>query len=229
MNTEGFTGKAQAYAAGRPSYPDEAIDYICSLVSSNAIFADIGAGTGKFTQLVARNGYEIFAVEPNIDMLEQLKITLAPFPNAKVINSTAEATTIQNNSVDIIICSQSLGWLNLDTFRTECRRIGKSKVIIVSLFNEIPGNTPVVNSHCYTSKQASELFFNNPIIREFPNPTLYTRERWIQKNASLSDKPKPSESGYEDYISEINAIFDRDSVDGFLRQDLVTVVYSEMI
>ena len=46
MNTDGFTGKAQAYAAGRPGYPDNAVEYICSLVPPDAAFADIGAGTG---------------------------------------------------------------------------------------------------------------------------------------------------------------------------------------
>ena len=28
MNTEKFTGKAQAYANARPGYPDEAVEYI---------------------------------------------------------------------------------------------------------------------------------------------------------------------------------------------------------
>ncbi len=229
MEKEGFTGKAQAYAAARPGYPDEAIDYIRSLAPANAVFADMGAGTGKFTELIARHGYEVFAVEPNEDMREQLEFTLATFPNAKIINSTAEATPILDHSVDIVICSQSLGWLDLDTFRKECKRIGKSGAIIVSIFNEIPGNNPVLSSHKYTSKQASEVFFYKPIIREFSNPILYTRERWIQKNASLSDNPKPTEPGYEEYLAEVNAIFDHENVDGFLRQDLVTVIYSEMI
>jgi len=31
MNTEGFTGKAQAYAAARPGYPDESIVKYCRL------------------------------------------------------------------------------------------------------------------------------------------------------------------------------------------------------
>ena len=53
MNTEAFTGKAQAYTNARPGYPDEATEYICSLVKPDAVFADVGAGTGKFTSLIA--------------------------------------------------------------------------------------------------------------------------------------------------------------------------------
>jgi len=84
MNTENFSGKAQAYAAARPGYPDEAIEYIRSLVRQDAVFADVGAGTGKFTELIARHGYEVFAVEPNDDMRKQLEITLKPYINVKI-------------------------------------------------------------------------------------------------------------------------------------------------
>ena len=50
MNTEAFTGRAQAYMKARPSYPDEAMEYIYGLAPMGAVFADIGAGTGKFTK-----------------------------------------------------------------------------------------------------------------------------------------------------------------------------------
>jgi 16S rRNA A1518/A1519 N6-dimethyltransferase RsmA/KsgA/DIM1 with predicted DNA glycosylase/AP lyase activity len=109
LNTEGFTGKAKAYAAARPGYPDEAINYICSLVPANAVFADIGAGTGKFTELIAQCGFEIYAVEPNADMREQLVVTLAQFPNAEIIIGTAEKSTLPDRSVDVITCAQALG------------------------------------------------------------------------------------------------------------------------
>ena len=229
MNHEGFSGKAQAYAAARPGYPDAAIEYIRSLVPSTAVFADIGAGTGKFTELVAQYGYIIFAVEPNADMREQLAITLAVYHNAKIISSAAENTTLPDQSVDIIVCSQSLGWLNLELFRAECNRIGKSGATIVSLFNETPGDAPNLSSHRYTSRQASELFFCNPTIQEYSNPVFYTKERWFQMKASISDNPKPSEPEYDRHIIQLNDIFDRNNIDGLIRMDFTTIVYSEKL
>ena len=92
MKTEAFTGRAKAYAEVRPGYPNEAIEYIYNLAPKKAIFADVGAGTGKFTELLARYGNEIFAVEPNEDMREQLAITLSLCPNAKIVDGTAENT-----------------------------------------------------------------------------------------------------------------------------------------
>ena len=229
MNTEIFTGKAQAYAAARPGYPDEAIDYIRSLVPPNAVFADIGAGTGKFTECIAKYGYKIFAVEPNDDMRKELKETLAPYPNAEIINGTAEATTLPDHGVDVITCAQSLGWFDLTVFRIECRRIGKLGAMVIVLHNGVPGFNSTPGSHQFSSSQASELFFMNPFVREFPNPIFNTRERWIQSKISISDSPRPSDPGYNEFIAEANAIFDRDSVDGYLRVNFVTTVYCERI
>jgi len=229
MNTQAFTGKAQAYTQARPGYPDEAMEYICKLAKPGAVFADIGAGTGKFTSLLAGYGNEIFAVEPNADMREQLAITLAPFPKTKIVEGTAEATTLYDNSIDIITCAQAIGWFDLNAFRTECRRIGKRGVMVVSVYNDSPGDNHVPSSHRFTSKQATDIFFNNPTVCEFSNPIFYTQERWIQHNASISDNPQPSDALYEAHIIELKETFDRDSVDGLLRIDLITKVYSEII
>ena len=227
MSTEAFTGRAQAYTKARPGYPGEAIEYIRSLVLTDAVFADIGAGTGKFTECIAKYGYKIFAIEPNSDMRAELKKTLAPYPNAGILIGTAEATTLPDHSVDVITCAQALGWFDLPAFRTECRRIGKPGVTVFSLHNTTPGDNFTPGSHRLSSKQAAEKFFQNPQVREFPNIILNTRERWIQARISISDSPKPSETGYDEYIAETNEIFDRYNVDGYLRSEMVTVIYSE--
>jgi ubiquinone/menaquinone biosynthesis C-methylase UbiE len=193
------------------------------------VFADIGAGPGKFTECIAKHGYKIYAVEPNSDMRAELKKSLAPYPNAEILNGTAEATTLPGHSVDVITCAQALGWFDLPAFRTECRRIGKPGATVFSLYNTTPGDNFTPGSHRLSSKQAAEQFFQNPIVREFPNIILNTRERWIQSRMSISDSPKPSETGYDEYIAETNEIFDRDSVDGYLRSELMTVIYSERV
>jgi ubiquinone/menaquinone biosynthesis C-methylase UbiE len=229
MNTDAFTGRAQAYTQARPGYPDEAIEYIRSLVSTDAVFADIGAGTGKFSECIAKHGYKIYAVEPNSDMRVELKKSLAPYPNAEILIGTAEATTLPDHSVDVITCAQALGWFDLPAFRTECRRIGKSGATVVSLHNTTPGDNFTPRSHRLSSKQAAEQFFQNPLVREFPNIIFNTRDRWIQSRISISDSPKPFETGYDEYIAEANEIFDRYNVDGYLRNELVTVVYSERV
>ncbi|MCL2153727.1 MAG: GyrI-like domain-containing protein [Oscillospiraceae bacterium] len=229
MNTDAFTGKANDYATSRPSYPEDAIDYIRSLVSADAVFADIGAGTGKFTELIAHCGYKVFAVEPNDDMRTQLSVTMEPFSNAIIINSTAEATKLPDHSVDVITCAQALGWFDLSDFQIECLRIGKLGATVFSLYNSTPGDNYIPGSHRLSSRRAAESFFKNPIIRKFSNPIFYTRERWISHNASISDSLQTSDDGYKTHSDEISQIFDLNNIDGFLRVEMETTVHSESI
>lgn len=224
MSIENFTGKAEAYAKGRPGYPKAAIETIVGLVPSGAVFADIGAGTGKFTVKLVERGYSVFAVEPNSDMRGQLAITLASFPNAKIINGTAEATTLPNHSVDILTVAHALHWFNPDAFRAECHRVVKPGGLVIAIYNLAPGGE-MIN----ISQKAVDTFFTKPTTWEFPNPMDYTRDNWLAYIASQDDNPLLTDPEYDAHIVAINMVFDRDSVDGLLHLDRVTKVYSERI
>lgn len=224
MNTEKFTGKAKSYAKARPGYPKESIEYICSVVPTGSVFADVGAGTGKFTQLVAERGHTVFAIEPNDDMREQLTITMLPFSNTRVVNGSAENTTLPDSCVDVIVSAQSLNYFDINAYRLECRRISKPGSIAITLYNSIPG---IGNPENY--KRSTSLFYRNPTVREFPNPIFYTRENWLVYMLSHAGVPLPFEPNYDGYIKEINAIFDAENIDGLLRRDAITKVYSEVL
>ncbi len=224
MRIENFTGKAEAYAKGRPGYPKAVIDTIVGLAPKGAVFADIGAGTGKLTVKLAEHEYSVFAVEPNADMRRQLAITLAPFSNVKIIDGTAETTTLPNHSVDILTVAHALHWFNLDAFRLECRRIVKPGGLVMAIYNLTPGGEMI-----HFSKKNIDAFFTNPTIWEFPNPMKYTKENWLAYIASQDDYPLPTDPRYDTHIAAINAAFDRDSVDGLLNCDRITKIYSERI
>lgn len=224
MNLENFTGKAEAYAKGRPGYPKAAIEKILEFALPDTVFADIGAGTGKFTVKLAEHGFSMYAVEPNRDMRMQLALTLAPFTNAEIVDGTAEATTLPDNSIDILTVAHALHWFNLDAFQAECRRIVKPGGLVIAIYNHEPGRE--MTDFC---KQTIDVFFKNPTTWTFPNPIKYTRDNWLAYIASQDDSPLPNDPEYDAHIASLNAAFDRDSVNGLLRCDRVTKVYSERI
>jgi len=227
MNIEAFTGRAEAYVQARPGYSDEALEYIRKIVPSGAIFADVGAGTGIFTILLARYGCEVFAVEPNTDMREQLVLTLDTFPKVKIVNGTAEATTLADHSVDVITNAQSLNRFDLDKFRAECLRIGKSNPIVITVYNDDEIKGDYKGSPRY--KKSTGAFYRNPAMRTFPNPLFFTRDKWLMYYLSMEGVPQKGDAGYDAYTAELNERFDRDSIDGVLRLNQVTVVYSEVL
>ncbi|KAL8971504.1 MAG: hypothetical protein Q9183_001030 [Haloplaca sp. 2 TL-2023] len=69
---------ASSYDMYRPSYPQEAVDDLLAKLQikglKNARIVDLGAGTGKFTEILADRdeGYEVMAVEPHEQMKSQL-------------------------------------------------------------------------------------------------------------------------------------------------------------
>jgi ribosomal protein S18 acetylase RimI-like enzyme/SAM-dependent methyltransferase len=221
-NTVLFSGKAESYAKARPSYPKEAVDYVCSLTKHNAVFADIGAGTGKWTELIAARGYKIFAVEPNDDMRKELENTLVSFRNVHIINGTDADTKIPVGSIDIITVAQALHWFDLENFRKECERILKPGGKVITVYNINPEGSSPKLSKLYTDE-----FYKNPTNKEFDNPIYYDRDDWINHRLSHSHDPKPGDENYESHIENVKRQFEERALDGRIKLDIKTRVYSE--
>ena len=224
MNLDNFTNRAEAYAKGRPGYPQEAIDKILEFASKETVFADIGAGTGKFTKELAKQGHFIYAVEPNADMRGQLILTMKPYTNVKVYEGTAEKTTLPDQSVDILTVAHALHWFDLDTFRAECHRIVKPGGLVIVIYNHVPGKE--MADFC---RRAVDAFFTEPKIWTFENPINYTKDEWIAYIQSQDDSPLPGDSGYDAHIDALNEQFERESIHGLLRCDRVTGIYCQGI
>lgn len=222
MGIDNFTNRAEAYAKGRPGYTDVAVAKIIELAPTGAIFADIGAGTGKLTKELAEQGCVVYAVEPNMDMRTQLVATCELYANVKIIDGTAEHTTLSNQSVDVITIAHALHWFDLEAFKTECRRILKPNGVIIVIYNHVPGREDT--DFC---RQAVDHFFTNPMFWTFDNPISYTRDNWIAYIQSQDDSVLPGAPGYEAYIATLNEQFDKESVNGQLRCDRVTRIYCE--
>lgn len=69
-HTNRFDGKGEMYAKTRPQYAAGLFDYLKSTlhIADGSVFADVGSGTGIFSEQLLNGGHKIFAVEPNHDM-----------------------------------------------------------------------------------------------------------------------------------------------------------------
>jgi len=224
MNTELFLNKANVYNIGRPGYADSAIEYIKTLLPSGATVADIGAGTGKLTVALSKYFDSVFAIEPNNDMRIELEKTLSAYSNTKIINGTAENTTVPNNSIDGIFAAQALHWFDPTAFKKECRRIGIADCIVAAVYNsQVGGNSVALKA------QSTDAFFNNPIIKEFDNTLFYTKKKWLAFMCSHSHSPLPNTPQYLTHIKDMEEIFDRENINGLLQRKITTIVYSESL
>jgi SAM-dependent methyltransferase len=132
--TSRFADRASDYAFYRPSYPTAAIDAVLQGLPSDRLLlaADIGAGTGISSRLLADRAVKVLAVEPNAAMRDGAE----PHPGVTFIDGSAEATGLETECVDIVLCAQSFHWFRPREALAEFRRILRPAGRLVFLVNE---------------------------------------------------------------------------------------------
>jgi ubiquinone/menaquinone biosynthesis C-methylase UbiE len=133
-----FTGLASDYAKFRPGYAPQITTAILGFVGRDAASidaADIGAGTGIWTRILAASGLRsVIAVEPNDDMLEQ-GIETSRGTGITWFKGSAEATGLPDSSADLVSMASSLHWAEFDRACDEFHRLLRPGGIFVALWN----------------------------------------------------------------------------------------------
>src|SRR5439155_26927719 len=136
--TKRFSDRVENYNKYRPGYPDAVIDLLteeCRL-TQQSIIADIGSGTGILSELFLKNGNRVFGIEPNVPMREGGEKLIEQYPKFVSLEGFAEATTLENSSVDFVIAGQAFHWFDQKLARDEFSRILKPSGWVALVWNE---------------------------------------------------------------------------------------------
>ena len=138
--TERFADRASDYVAGRPSYPAAALDALFDgLGDADDVFAaDLGAGTGISSRLLAERGARVLAIEPNQAMREAAE----PHPRVEWIAGTAEWTGLDEASIDLVTAFQAFHWFDHAKALNEMVRILRPGGRAAVVYNERDENDP---------------------------------------------------------------------------------------
>ena len=137
---ERFSNRVDAYAKYRPTYPQALVDSIVRKLpsSSSLLFsiADVGSGTGIFSRLLLKNGFTVYAVEPNAPMRERAEEMLASLPGFHSVDGDATHTTLHNSSIDAVVAAQAFHWFAMPETVAEFTRILKKPGLVVLVWND---------------------------------------------------------------------------------------------
>lgn len=133
-----FSKTVDNYIRYRPGYPVDLLDFMKNELSltANSVVADIGAGTGKLTELFLQNGNPTHTVEPNADMRAAMERLFGHFKNLHSVDGTAEATNLPDHCADFVVAAQAFHWFDREKTKAEFQRILKHNGWALLIWND---------------------------------------------------------------------------------------------
>lgn len=125
-----FSAVAGSYDRARPSYPPDAAAWLVGAERSTVV--ELGAGTGKLTELLVAAGHEVIATDPLPEMLAHLRTRV---PGARAAVATAERIPVASRSVDVVVCAQSFHWFDHPAALPEIARVLKPGGVLALVWN----------------------------------------------------------------------------------------------
>lgn len=147
-----FVGEGGAYGSVRPAYPDEAVAALVDAArrargadasgqGGPLRAADIGAGTGKMSESLARSGLLVDAVEPS----EAMRAQASPIEGVTWHDGVAEQTGLPNDLYDIVVFAQSWHWVDSERAGLEVERILAPGGALGIVWNQMDVSIPWVH------------------------------------------------------------------------------------
>jgi SAM-dependent methyltransferase len=238
-----FSSRVDTYVRFRPTYPRQIIETLerdCGL-TRDSIVADIASGTGIFTKLLLEHGNRVFGVEPNAEMRSAGEEFLAAYSNFKSVEGTAEATTLEYRSVDLVTAAQAGHWFDRQKSRQEFVRILKPGGWAVLVWNERKtDSTPFLRDYegllLRYGTDYNEVRHEHTVVGEFFDPLPFQERTFDLQQVfdyagvegrlmSSSYAPRPAHPNHAPMLRELRQIFDRHQQDGKVSIEYTTRMF----
>ncbi len=235
--TERFTDTVQDYIKYRPSYPKEVLQLLieeCGL-NENTVIADVGSGTGLLSKLFLDHGCVVYGVEPNQAMREAAEVYLKEYANFHSVSGTAEATSLEEKSVNIITAGTAFHWFDIDKTKEEFKRILKLGGWVLLAWNVrnleesalLRDYEDLLLTYGSDYKESKASAFNKTAVKEFFSPNemnvcsfkntqhfdwMGLKGRLLSTSYSL----RPGNARYEEMLEQLKEIFERYQKNGIV-------------
>ena len=243
-STARFSNRVADYVKYRPSYPAALRDALVHDVGivADSIVADVGSGTGISTDLLRQIGCTVYAVEPNADMRQAAEQRFAGDACVHSVNGRAEATGLEDASVDAIVAGQAFHWFTRAETRREFARILRPGGTLSIFWNvRQTDTTPFLRAyealhreygtdyaeiHHVMSDDELRLFFGDAHeTRTFAYEQVLDFESVSGRLTSSSYVPHAGHPNFEPMIAALRRIFDAHAEDGRVRVLYDTELY----
>jgi ubiquinone/menaquinone biosynthesis C-methylase UbiE len=234
--TERFSDRVENYIKYRPDYPAALFVHLIEKYSFKAthVVADIGSGTGLLTRHFLENGNQVYGVEPNTNMRLAAEHRLQAYPQFNSINGQAEASTLPDAAIDLVVAGQAFHWFDQVKTRQEFERILKPGGRVALIWNDRLESDPFqqvyeefLQTRCPDYKHVNHRRVSHEDLTHFLTPR--SMEMTTFENAQVMDydglkgrllscsyTPKADSQNYDTMLTELKRLFARYSQQGKL-------------
>lgn len=251
--TRRFSNRVDNYIRYRPSYPAAVLDPLRQRgLTAEWVIADIGSGPGNLTRLFLDNGNPVYGVEPNTEMRQAGERLLQDYPAFTSVEGTAEATTLPDDSVDLVVAGQAFHWFDHQRARSEFERILKPPRLVALMWNERRlASTPFLAAYERLLREygtdyaqvrhraaadaadtaALQEFFapHGYELASFTNEQVFDVEGLRGRLLSSSYAPTAGQPGHDAMLEALRSLFDAHQTDGVVTLEYDTRVYDGRI
>jgi len=131
---------AESYDHYRPRPPEALLELLTRLagVERPALVVDLGSGTGLSARAWAGRADRVVGIEPD----ETMRAVAEARGGVECVAATSAATGLPHACADVVTCSQSLHWMELEPTFAEVRRILRAGGVFAAYDYDM---TPVVH------------------------------------------------------------------------------------
>jgi SAM-dependent methyltransferase len=104
---------AQTYNRVRPKYASAFLDRVVEVANlpNSGKILEVGCGPGTATLSLAKMGFSVIALEPNLAACEVARQNVAAYPNVEIINTSFEEWEPVDREFDAIVAATSWHWV----------------------------------------------------------------------------------------------------------------------
>ncbi len=236
--TERFSGRADAYVRGRPSYPQSIVEHLqlAGALKPGDTVVDLGVGTGLSAEPFLRSGYAVIGVEPNAAMRSAGDRQLQQYAESgayRSIGGNAEATTLADGAADMVIAGQAFHWFDVPSAALEARRILRPRGWAALIWNDrqstgsafLAGYEALLRAHGtdyakvlhrHIDQEAIAQFCApaKPVVATFDNPRSLERQDLLALVGSASYMPATGDPRHAAMMTALDALFDLHAENG---------------
>jgi SAM-dependent methyltransferase len=128
-SSDHFSQQSDAYKEFRPTYPAEVFDWLVQAAPARKLAWGCGCGNGQATRDLAKRFERVIGTdisEKQLQLAERLE-------NASYRLESAEKSSIESGTVDLIFVAQALHWFRFSEFYAEVRRVSKPGALFAAV------------------------------------------------------------------------------------------------